>query len=466
MSESLGQNKAPFKLTELYAVLTGERCNAANDWQMEGVVTDSRQVKTGSIFVAIKGEKFDGHAFIPAIARIPKVFAVLSDRESVQGIEGLPTAVVPDTVEALGKLAHYHRQRFQIPVVGVTGSYGKTSTRALIHAALSQKFNTLTSQGNFNNEIGLPMTLLQLEGHEAAVVEMGMRGRSQIDYLAKIATPTVGVITNIGPQHIELLGTLEEIAAAKAELIENLPADGLAILPADSPFLPFLKSKAPRRLVTFGTSPNADYRVSNIQTNAEGNISAEINGHKIEIPLPGAHNATNAAAAFAVAVELGVVPEAAIQGLEWAQLPGARMRVLKLDNGITVIDDCYNAGPDSMRAALQTLLDFPGSGRRVAILGSMKELGDHSEAEHRKIGQFAGQFVEALVSVGGDTRPLLNTAVVSAKEIESEMSASYCDNAAEAASRVGEWLQSDDVVLVKGSRSVGLEVVVEAVKGL
>jgi UDP-N-acetylmuramoyl-tripeptide--D-alanyl-D-alanine ligase len=466
MSESMGRNKAAFKLSELSLALMGQDSRFQPDLKLEGVVTDSRQVESGNVFVALKGEKFDGHAFIPAIARLSPVFAVVSEPESVQAFDQLPAAVVPNTVEALGKLARYHRQRFSIPVVAVTGSYGKTSTRALIHAALSQKFNTLTSQGNFNNEIGLPMTLLQLEGQEAAVVEMGMRGRSQIDYLAKIAEPTVGVITNVGPQHIELLGSVEEIAAAKAELLENLPSNGIAVLPADSPFLDFLQSKAPCRVVTFGASQSAHYRVSNIQTGAEGNISAEINGNKVNIPLPGAHNATNAAAAFAVAVELGVAPEAAIKGIEGAQLPGARMRVLKLDNGITVIDDCYNAGPDSMRAALQTLLDFPGSGRRVAILGSMKELGAHSEAEHRKIGAFVGQFVEVLVGVDGDTRPLLNAAIPAAKEIDNEMSISYCDDAAAAASRVGEWLQSGDVVLVKGSRSVGLEVVVEAVKGL
>ncbi len=374
---------------------------------------------------------------------------------------------VSNTLAALGKLANHHRKRFQIPVVAVTGSYGKTSTRALIHAALSPKFQTLTSQANFNNEIGLPMTLFQLESHHrAAVLEMGMRGRGQIDTLAQIAEPTIGVITNIGPQHIELLGSVEEIAAAKAELLENLPENGLAVLPADSPFLEFLQSKTPCKLVTFGAAVWSDYRVENIETRTDGNISCEINGSKIHLPLPGAHNAINAAAAFAVARELGVAAENIVAGLEKAELPGARMRVLKLENGITLVDDCYNAGPDSMRAALQTLLDFPGSGRRVAILGAMKELGAHSEAQHRVIGALAGQFVEVLIGVGGETRPLLNAALPSAKENENPIAISYCDDAKEAASRIEEWLKPGDVVLVKGSRSVGLEVVVEAVKGI
>lgn len=397
---------------------------------------------------------------MPQLANIPNVCAVVSNGLSDQGF-----IAVPDTLIALGKLANFHRKRFQIPLVAITGSYGKTSTRALIHAALSPKFNTLTSQGNFNNEIGLPMTLFQLtDEHQAAVLEMGMRGRGQIEYLAQIALPSVAVITNIGPQHIELLGSIEEIAAAKAELLENLPADGLAVLPADSPFLPFLQSKAPCRIVTFGASEGADYRAQNIQTRGDGDISCQINGCNIELPLPGAHNALNAAAAFAVARELGVETEKIKHGLESAQLPGARMRVLKLPNSVTVIDDCYNAGPDSMRAALQTLLDFPGSGRKVAVLGAMKELGESSESEHRKIGALAGQFVEVLIGVGGETRPLLNAALQAAKGVENEMKVSYCEDANEAASRVGEWIRGGDIVLVKGSRSVGLERVVEAVK--
>ncbi|HEX8463603.1 MAG TPA: UDP-N-acetylmuramoyl-tripeptide--D-alanyl-D-alanine ligase [Abditibacterium sp.] len=471
MAEQIERNRATFQLEEICEVTGGRPINYRydNDYtSVEGVVTDSRvfdleKDETTHLFIALRGEKFDGHEFLPEISLNAQAALV----ENADSNLFLAQIEVPDTLRALGDLARFHRKRFQIPIVAVTGSYGKTSTRALIHAALSQKFDTLTSQGNFNNEIGLPMTLFQLESrHQAAVLEMGMRGRGQIDYLAKIAEPTVGVITNIGPQHIELLGSVEEIAAAKAELLENLPENGLAVLPADSPFLDFLMGQTKCKAVTFGTAVWADYRAQNITTRADGNISCEINGHQINLPLPGAHNATNAAAAFAVALELGVSAAQIVAGLESAQLPGARMRVGKLENGITLIDDCYNAGPDSTRAALQTLLDFPGSGRRVAVLGAMKELGAHSEAEHVKIGALAGQFVELLVGVGGDTRPLLDGAIRAAKAVENEMPTFYCDDAAEAAGRVAEWLQRGDVVLVKGSRSIGLEVVVEAVKGI
>jgi UDP-N-acetylmuramoyl-tripeptide--D-alanyl-D-alanine ligase len=474
MAEQIGKNWAGFRFEEVLeatgARLFTQRQDPENLFlYTNSVVSDSRQFCGEQLFVALKGERFDGHDYVDKAAKESAVGAVVEREIEAYWPSGLriDQFVVPDTQKALGDLARFHRKRFQIPLVAVTGSYGKTSTRALIHAALSQKFDTLTSQGNFNNEIGLPMTLFQLEEkHQAAVVEMGMRGRGQIEYLTKIAEPTVGVITNIGPQHIELLGSVEEIAAAKAELIENLPENGLAVLPADSPFLPFLTGKTECTLVTFGAAEWADYRVQNIETRPDGNISCEINRQKIHLPLPGAHNAINAAAAFAVALELGVSPEEAARGLEGAELPGARMRVEKLPNGITLIDDCYNAGPDSTRAALQTLLDFPGGGRRVAILGAMKELGEHSESEHRKIGSLAGQICDVLIGVGGETRPLLNSALESARQIESEMPVFYCDDAKEAANRVGEWLQKGDVLLVKGSRSVGLEVVVGAATNL
>lgn len=470
MAEAVGKNRARFTIEEVGQAVGVAGAGAG---QIEGIVTDSRQVEGGNLFVALKGERFDGNEFLEQA--LEKGASVVGTRlavssQNADSSTGAPQAVslqVPDTLQALGDLARFHRRRFQVPIVAVTGSYGKTSTRAFIHAALSAKFNTLTSQGNFNNEIGLPMTLFQLEeGHEAAVLEMGMRGLGQIEYLANIAEPTVGVITNIGPQHIELLGSEENIARAKSEILPGLPPDGLAVLPADSPFFDFLKSRAPCRVVTFGTSERADYRVQHIATNSSGNVEFTLHTpqsahHSLQLPVPGAHNAHNAAAAFAVAHELGVEAAAIVRALAESQLPGARMRVVRLADGVTILDDCYNAGPDSTRAALQTLLDWPGSGRRVAVLGAMKELGEHSEFQHQKIGALAGTVCDVLIGVGGETRPLLNSAVASAKQNEVELQTFYCDDANNATERVGAEVQRGDVVLVKGSRSVGLEVVVE-----
>jgi len=514
--ETIGENRAPFTMLEIGEAFN-EKWRVETNWHFAGVVTDSRQVENGNIFVAIKGERFDGHDFLPAIARLPKVFAIVS-KEHVGKVPQLPLTFVPDTLLALGDLARFHRRRFALPLIGITGSYGKTSTRALLDAALNSKFKTLASKANFNNEIGVPMTLFQLDAtHEAAIIEMGMRGRGQIDYLAKVAEPTIGVITNIGPQHIELLGSLDEIALAKAELVENLPTFGLAVLPFDSPYFERLCAQTSARIVSFGAGEGADYRVVDVRTLPNGEIafrvsflplpksekglanlpgelanssselakpekelayslgeladsgsklpnpSEELANFSVEIhlPMPGTHNALNAAAAFAVAHQMGVAPDAIADALRTAELPGARMRVIQTQAGATLLDDSYNAGPDSMRAALQTLLDFPGAGRRVAILGDMKELGEFSESEHRKIGQFAGQFLDLLVGVGAETRPLLNSAIRAASDVEQAMEVHWFPTSADAKEAVAAMIRSNDVVLVKGSRSVGLEAVVE-----
>ena len=457
MAEEIGINQARFSGADLNAA-TGAECDFSGE--VCGVQTDSRRIERGNLFVALRGEKFDGHKFLQQVANQGAVAAVVEEQQNVD----LPQIVVPDTLKALGDLARFHRQKFDIPIVAVTGSYGKTSTRAFIHAALSAGGETLTSQANFNNEIGLPMTLFQLENkHQFAVLEMGMRGLKQIDYLAKIAQPSVGVITNIGPQHIELLGDLENIARAKSELIENLPADGLAVLPADSQFLPMLRGKAPCRFVTFGLAPDADYRVENVR-NHEIGIAFDLHfgdfvQRKIPLPMIGAHNAINAAAALAVAHQLGIPVATAQFYLEGAQLPGARMRVIKTEN-LTIIDDCYNAGPDSMRAALETLRNFPSNGRRVAVLGAMRELGEFSDDEHRKIGELAGEICDFVVGVGRETQPMMDVI----RENSNCKLFDWSESANAATSRVSAKLQRGDIVLVKGSRSVGLEVVVEELK--
>ncbi len=463
MADVMAPNKARFTLREA-AQAIGARHIGIHKTEIVGVATDSRLVDKNNLFVCLKGEKFNGHDHKFQCQALKNGATVCMIQEGYlypdfQYIE------VSDTLVALGDLARFHRQRFDIPVVAVTGSYGKTSTRALIHAALSAGGETLTSQANFNNEIGLPMTLFQLEEeHQFAALEMGMRGLKQIDYLAKIAQPNVGVITNIGPQHIELLGSLENIAAAKAELIENLPDNGLAVLPADSPFLPILKSKSPFHFVAFGESENASYTVQDVQTELNGNVKfrlldAKEQTYQIALLIPGAHNAVNAAAAFAVAHQLGLTPDAIVAALKTAQLPGARMRVVKTKN-LTIIDDCYNAGPDSMRAALQTLRDFPSDGRRVAVLGAMRELGEFSDDEHRKLGELAGEICDVVVGVGPETQPMMDAIQGGGKCQLFDWS----PDANGAIPVVESRLQIGDMILVKGSRSVGLEVVVEELK--
>jgi len=470
-------NSAQFLLSQILSSTKGELVSPRENSRIEtlctGVSTDTRTLQNGALFIALKGENFDGHKYLTQAAEAGAIVAIV-EKDSLAEIENAPQSLalitVESTLEALGDLAAFHRRRFDIPVVAITGSYGKTTTRAMTSAALSAKFKVLTSQGNFNNEIGVPQTLLQLDAsHQAVVIEMGMRGLGQIEYLSEIASPTIGVITNIGPQHIELLGSIQNIAQAKSEVLRFLPEHGAAILSGDDEYLDFFTDQVKARVVTFGLNPSCEFHVGPITTDENGNVAftiqnSELKTETIKLPMPGEHNAVNAAAALAVAGVLGVPLEDAARALEKVEVPGARMRVVKNEKrGLTIIDDCYNAGPNSMRAALQTLRDFPINaekpGRRVAILGAMKELGNHSEAEHRGIGALAAHCAELVIGVGEDTRPLLEEAqAVGAIPFQTQ----WCEDAERAATGVLDWLREGDLILVKGSRSVGLELVVNA----
>jgi UDP-N-acetylmuramoyl-tripeptide--D-alanyl-D-alanine ligase len=476
-------NRARFSIAEICAAASGEIIapgGISPQTEIIGVISDSRVLPAGALFVALKGEKFDGHEYLKS-AREKGAIAALVEKNSVAQITdppaGLLLIAVRNTLTALGELARAHRKKFPVPLVAVTGSYGKTTTRAMIAAALSPKYNVLSAAGNFNNEIGVPQTLLQLdETHGAAVLEFGMRGVGQIEYLAQIALPDVGVITNIGPQHIELLGSVENIAAAKSEVLQFLPETGAAILPADDEYLDFFTDQVrAAQIVRFGTNPSAEYQIGASKTGESGHVTFTIHdpnskSQNVQLPMPGEHNALNAAAALAVAGVLGVPLSDAAHALENVQVPGARMRVVHSETrGLTIIDDCYNAGPNSMRAALETLRawklqpkESQNAGRRVAILGAMKELGDHAEAEHRAIGALAAQCAEVVIGVGEETRILIETAeAVGAIPFQTH----WFEDAKSAAVKAQTLVREGDLVLVKGSRSVGLELVVNALAG-
>jgi UDP-N-acetylmuramoyl-tripeptide--D-alanyl-D-alanine ligase len=332
----------------------------------------------------------------------------------------------------------------------------------MIATALGASLKVLSTQENYNNEIGVPQTLLQLEpSHQAAVIEMGMRGRGQIEYLAKIARPDIGVITNIGPQHIELLGSLENIAAAKAELIQELPASGTAILPADDPMYDFLQKQTSAKIIGFGQSAAAQYRVIKSTFDERGYSFCRIETPRhgileLQLALPGAHNAVNAAAALATADACGIDLHLAAQALKNLEVPGARMQLRRTEKAV-IIDDCYNAGPLSMRAALEVLNNFPAAKRRVAVLGSMLELGEWSENEHRAIGLQANEIAHVIIGVGEATKVLLEAA-----QKKGHTATHWFENAEAAANWLPAHIQQGDIILIKGSRSIGLEKVVEA----
>jgi len=463
-------NTARFTLPEVALATNGKILRGEPSLELRGVVTDTRLIAPtleasastcGPLFVALRGENFDGHD-LAAQALEAGAGALLVEREL--DIDA-PQVLVSDTRLALGALANAHRRRFSsLLIVAVTGSYGKTTTRALIEAALSPRFQVLASEGNFNNEIGLPLTLLRLdESYQAAVVEMGMRGPNQIEYLAQVAEPNIGVVTNVGPQHIELLGSQRAITQAKGELLESLQQSGVCIIPDEGEGSQVLREVAgSRQTRLFGSSGQADVQVLTAAPLADGGTRCVFGvrgGASLEVKLPlfGVHNAHNAAAALCVALAIGSDLEEAARGLEKVDVPGARMKLRVLEEKkMALIDDSYNAGPNSMRAALHVLGGMPDALRRVAVLGSMKELGAWSPDEHRKIGILAASIVQVLVGVGEETKPMLEAA--------GEIEKMWFATAAEAAPALQVLAREGDAVLIKGSRSVGLEVVVNALE--
>lgn len=414
-----------------------------------GAATDDRDVRPGDLFFAISGARVDGHQFVEVAYRSGAVGAV-----TLRPIGDVPCIVVDDTVAALGRLGAWQRDRLDIAVIGVTGSAGKTSVKEMIAAALGAAKN----EGNLNTEIGVPVTLCRLSGDEKILVqEMAMRGRGQIAELCRIAKPIVGAITNIGWSHVEELGSKDKIAAAKAELLEALPANGLAVLPRDDDYFAFLRSRVPCRWVSFGSSPDAD---SHVEALSDDRQSARIRvggeEHEVRLPAPGMAQAMNAACALAVARGLGRSID--VDAIGRATLPDLRWQVLTSRHGATIIADCYNASPDSMRQAL-TELSLTEATRKIAVLGGMRELGEYSLELHEQLGRdvFSAD-IDLLVSVGED---LIADAAVAAG-MESWRVEKVAD--AESAARwLNENLAKGDAALIKGSRAIGLEAILKVV---
>ena len=427
------------------------------------VSVDSRRIDAGGLFVALRAER-DGHDFA-AGAVAAGAAAVLVERPVADLGAGAGVVRVADTGAALGALGAHARARLgeTVPVVGITGSTGKTSTKDLTAAALSARLAVSASPASWNNEIGVPLTLLGTEeGAGAVVLEMGARGIGHIRTLAAMARPRVGVITNIGIAHTEFFGSRAEVARAKGELVEALPAGGTAVLSADDDTTGALAARTRAAVLTAGLDPSADVAVSDLHLDADLRPSFRLDTPwgAVEvgpIPVRGAHQASNAALAVAVAGALGVDVEAAATGLTSAAGSAWRMELSRTPAGLVVLNDAYNANPASMAAALQALQGLNGGGRRFAVLGHMAELGAVSDEEHRRIGRLAATAgVAAVVAVGREAAPLAEGAAeagVAVVHVESSDAA--------LAVLVGQ-LRSGDVVLVKASRVVGLEALAAA----
>jgi UDP-N-acetylmuramoyl-tripeptide--D-alanyl-D-alanine ligase len=455
---------ASFTVQQVLAAINGQLLVAGPQARFSGVGTNSRAVRPGELFVALKGERFDGHDYLDAAHAQGAVGAVV--QQEVPGVcrrkttHGNWTVIeVTDTLYAYGKLAQAHRRRFTLPVVGITGSAGKTTTKEMTAAILEQEFRVLKTQGNFNNEIGLPQTLLQLDTeHQAAVLEFGMRGRGQIGYLAALAQPTVGVITNIGVTHLELLGSQGEIALAKAELLDEMPPTAVAVLPRDDAFFPLLRAHAPGPVVSVGETDAAEYAAAEISLDAGGCARFTMLTPRGEIAVrlgvAGRHQVMNALAASAAAMIAGAGADAVRAGLAAYRAAAGRMHVADARRGFRVIDDTYNANPDAMRATLQCLAEMPG-GAKIAILGDMRELGPSERALHREIGQYAMALgLDALLAIGELGRNYVEGA-------DDPRAQWYPDHAAAATAALAR-LAPGDLVLVKGSHAMAMDQIVTA----
>ncbi|MET2988158.1 UDP-N-acetylmuramoyl-tripeptide--D-alanyl-D-alanine ligase, partial [Herbaspirillum seropedicae] len=350
---------------------------------LNDVVTDSRAVKPGNVFVALRGERFDAHDFLDAVADQGAAAVVV---ERVPPGLALPAIVVPDTRAALGQIAHGWRMQRQIPVIGVTGSNGKTTVKEMIATILAAAFGEegyLGTRGNFNNEIGVPLTLFRLRAqHQAAVIEMGMNHPGEIAVLSRIAAPTLGLVNNAQREHQEFMATVEAVARENGAVIRHLPADGVAVFPADDDFTPLWREEAgARRVLSFGLSAQADVSASYQATAFGSTLQVAVKGlavppaqFKVELAAVGEHNVRNALAAAACALGAGIAIEAVVRGLESFAPVNGRLQRKEARSGALVIDDTYNANPDSVRAAIDVLAAIAGP--RVLVLGDMGEVGD------------------------------------------------------------------------------------------
>lgn len=437
-----------FNVKQILEAIDGEGYNLFDEIKINRIVTDSRKIEKGDCFVALIGEKFDGHDFLEDVYVNGASLAIVSKLNTNIKI---PQILVSDTLKAYKDIALSYRKRFDIPVVAVTGSSGKTSTKEMIAAVLAKKFNVHKTQKNFNNEIGLPYTVLQLDkSHEVAVLEMGMNHFGEIESLAYVARPQIAVITNIGTAHIENLGSRENILKAKMEIITYFTNSDVLIVNGDNDLLSKVKSDR-YKVIKFAIENEADYRAYDVIDLYEEGIEFKCkirNEEKtFKTNTPGIHNVYNALAAIAVADVLGLNYQEMLDGILNFNPGSMRMNIVD-KNGVKFIVDCYNANPDSMKVALDVLNKFDG--RKIAILGDMFELGDFSEKFHREVGKYLIEKSDVLIAVGEYAKYYF-------EEAKEKIETYYFNNKLEALDHLKNYIKNGDVLLFKASRGMKLE---------
>lgn len=445
--------------------------------RFRNIQTDSRHVTKGALFVALQGEQFDGHQFVGKACQSGAAGAVVAEAQAWEVLRNIrkvgsagavfTLVAVKDTLRAYQELGAFHRQRFSIPVVAITGSNGKTTTKEMISGVLRTQWRVLKTQGNFNNAIGVPKTLLQLNGtHQAAVVEMGVDQVGQTTQLCEIAKPTVGVITNVGPDHLEFYRTLARSAASKRELLPCLPQNGAAILNADDRYFSQFSRKAPCQVVSFGFSQHADIRGSQVAWDGRNTKFLVSFPHlkrpkRAVVRTMGQHNISNALAGIATGWAMGVSLSDVLDGLESFRSAPMRSEIRRW-GGVVYLNDCYNANPASVKAALDVLVSLDPARRTIAVLGDMLELGPQESQFHEDIGRYtAKKGVSHLVACGRFGEVMKAGAEKASRTIR----VLQANDAVEAGQVLKSLVKRGDVVLVKASRGARMERVLEVVKG-
>ncbi len=450
----------PFTLRDALNAVNGRYFGneAALDSDIDRVTSDSRTAGTGALFIALKGTRVDGHDFMAGCIRAGAV-ACLTEREPTP--QERPAIQVDSTLRATGALAAWHRARFAIPVIGITGSVGKTTTKEMIAAVLSQRFNTHKTQKNLNNELGVPWTLLRLDdGHQVSVVEMGISDFGEMRRLTHMVRPTIAVFSVIGDAHLEFLGDRDGVMRAKGEIFEGMDENGLAVLNGDDPIQ--RKCHPNMRRVTYGLGEGCDVRGSDVRNLGEDGMRMTVrhSGGTFEVAIPafGSHLASAALAAAAVGLELGLTGEEIARGVAQYQTVGDRARVIHAGD-MTIVSDCYNANPNSCQAAVDSLMQLEGK-RRVCVLGDMLELGPRTEELHHGVGEYAAKAgVDLVIGCGPLSRAIADGAKAAGSDVL------YYEDKARLIAALGDILRPGDCVLVKASHSMAFEEIVKRLTG-
>lgn len=458
-----------FDLKKVSSIVNSTATNNIPNLQVSGISTDTRKLKKGDLFFALKGPNFDGHKFISKAKEKGAIGAVV-EKSNLTDKEHFPLIPVNSPLTALGDLARWYRSQFKIPIVAITGSSGKTTTKDLLKSILSKSMNVLATEGNLNNHIGLPQMIFRLDlEYESAVFELGMNSPGEIYRLTEIAHPNIGIITNIGHAHLEFLETIEKVAEAKYELWKAMDNEGTAIVNLDDERITEIAERWKGKKITFSTSQeHADVLVNMLEIGKAGKTDCEIiirndSAFKLSLPLIGIHNLYNAAAAVAGAVALNIPAKQIALGLKSPSLTPLRSELLHFPPDKIIFNDAYNANPDSMEAALQCLAMMRGKRTSIAILGDMLELGSRSQDFHFDIGNLVAELKTDLLFTLGDLAKMYKEGAI--KYGMKKANVFQCDSLEDILEKIVPFIkQSNLIILVKGSRSMKMEKIVEGLK--